>query len=184
LVDLEEIIKKCKKNDQQAQAALYNWLAPKLLGLCVRYFKDRSEAEDVMQDSLVKIFMNIDSYRFEGSFEGWCKRIAVNTTLNRLKVNNRMQFDRDLRHIENAELTEQVNSPVNEQDILLCLDRLPDGYRTILNLFLYEDFSHREIAERLKISESTSRSQYTRARQLLTKLVKERIKEREEKFAE
>lgn len=184
MIDLEEIIKRCKKNEPQAQAVLYNWLAPKLLGLCVRYFKDRGEAEDVMQDSLVKIFMNIGSYRFEGSFEGWCKRTAVNTALNRLKVNNRMQFDRNLKHLENIEMSEQTASLVDEKDILACLDKLPEGYRTILNLFLYEDFSHKEIAERLNISESTSRSQYTRAKQLLTKLVKENIKTREERLAE
>jgi RNA polymerase sigma-70 factor (ECF subfamily) len=183
LTGLEEIIARCKKNERPAQAALYNWLAPKLLGVCVRYFKDRSEAEDVMQDSLVKIFMSIDTYRFEGSFEGWCRRIAVNMSLNRLKANKKIQFDYNLELVEQIDFDESETATVDEVGLLSCLNELPEGYRTVLNLFLFEEFSHREIAEKMNVSESTSRSQYTRARQMLSRILKEKIKKNEIRVA-
>lgn len=182
-VNIQEIVDKCKKNDRQAQVVLYNWLAPKLLGLCVRYFKDRSEAEDTMQDALVKIFMNLDKYRDDHYFEAWCKRIALNCALNQLKVNNRMKFDRDLKKIENTEFTEAEVSSVNPEQIISCLDGLPEGYRTIVNLFLIDGFSHKDIADKLGISESTSRSQYSRARHQLSKLLKEKMNSSESKLA-
>ena len=174
LIDLEAIITKCKKNDRQSQAVLYDWIAPKLLGLCLRYFKDRSEAEDMMQDSMVKIFMNIESYRFEGNFEVWCKRIAANTSLNWLKSKKRLQFDRDVRHLENLDDTFDEEIALDEKELLNCLNELPQGYRTVLNLFLFENFSHKEIGNQLGITESTSRSQYTRAKQQLVNLIKKR----------
>lgn len=158
-------------------------MAPKLLGICRRYIKDSSEAEDVMQDSLVKIFMKLHSFKFEGSFEGWAKRVTVNTALTRLKVSSRMQFNRDLKIVENIEFKQEEVTQVSEKDLLACLDNLPVGYRTIVNLFLIEDFSHKEIAEKLGISESTSRSQYSRARQALSELLKQRIKDQQSKYA-
>jgi RNA polymerase sigma factor (sigma-70 family) len=182
LTDLEAIINKCKKNDRQAQVVLYNWIAPKLLGLCLRYFKDRSEAEDIMQDSVVKIFMNIESYRFEGSFEVWCKRIAANTSLNWLKSKKRLQFDRDTNHLENLGDTIEEEIQLDENELLNCLNELPQGYRTVLNLFLFENFSHKEIGNQLGIAESTSRSQYARAKQLLIALMKKRTSQDESKL--
>lgn len=183
LTDLETIIGKCKRNDRQAQAALYQHIAPKLLGICLRYFSDRAEAEDIMQDSLVKIFMNIHTYRFEGSFEGWCKRLTVNTALNRIKVNKRLLFDRNQKEVDLTEIEEQDVTQLTQDDIVDCLKQLPNGYRTIVNLFLFENYSHREIAEQLDINESTSRSQYTRARQQLAQLLKEKLKTKETRFA-
>lgn len=182
-VNITEIIDKCKKSDRQAQVVLYNWLAPKLLGLCVRYFKDRSEAEDVMQDALVKVFMNLGKYTYDSNFEAWCKRIALNCALNQLKVKNRMLFDRDLRKIETIEFNETEVNSLSQQQILACLDELPEGYRTIVNLFLFDGFSHKDISEKLGINESTSRSQYSRARQQLSKALKEKIKNSETKLA-
>jgi RNA polymerase sigma-70 factor (ECF subfamily) len=172
LKDLPEILEKCKRNERAAQADLYTWLAPKLLGLCLRYLPDRDEAEDVMQDAFVKVFMNLDSYKGEGSFEGWAKRIAVNTALTALKKKNRIRFERDLTVINNADITEEEEQLVNTKQLMSCMGSLPDGYRTIINLFLVEEFSHKEIGEKLGISESTSRSQFSRARQALVKLVK------------
>ena len=183
MIDYKVIIDGLKKNDKQAQALMYKWLAPKLLGLCLRYFKNRSEAEDVMQDSLVKVFMKIDLYKFDGNFEAWAKRIAVNTALNHIKINKRLEFDRNLKIVENIEFKADEVSIVDEKDILACLDNLALGYRTIINLFLIENFSHKEIAEKLEISEGTSRSQLARAKQALAKLLKEKIKNKETKYA-
>ncbi len=170
--DLPAILSRCKKNDRNAQALLYNWLAPSLLAVCVRYLKDRAEAEDVMQDTFVKLFTSLDSFKNEGSFEGWARRIAVNTSLSRLKQKNRIWFERNLQLVENVDFTEEEHHDLAAADIMACMEALPAGYRIIVNLFLVEDFSHREIAEKLGISESTSRSQYARARQSLIKLIK------------
>ena len=175
LTELEKIIEKCKKNDRSAQTGLYNWLAPRLLGLCVRYIQDRDEAEDVMQDAFVKIFTHIDSFKNNGSFEGWAKRIAVNTALTALKKKNKIHFERNVEAVENTSEDENEQIPFGPEEIMTCMNSLPIGYRTIINLFLVEEFSHKEIAEKLNITESTSRSQYSRAKQALIKLIKEKM---------
>ncbi len=174
MTDLEKILEGCKKNDRSAQAGLYKLLAPKLLGLCIRYLQDRDEAEDAMQDAFVRIFTHISSYKGTGSFEGWAKRIAVNTALTALKARNKLLFERHTDGLEAIGIPEEEPVTFSSDDILACMKALPVGYRTILNLFLVEEFSHKEIAEKLAITESTSRSQYSRARQALLKLIKEK----------
>jgi len=174
LIELETIAEACKKNDRQAQASLYQRLSPVLLGLCVRYLQNRDEAEDVMQDAFVKIFTSIKTFKGEGSFEGWAKRIAVNTAITALKKRNRIYFERSLELVEQIDLTEEEEQHLQISEIMACMDALPMGYRTIINLFLVENFSHKEISEKLGISESTSRSQFSRARQALMKLLKEK----------
>lgn len=153
---------------------MYGWLAPTLLGICMRYLQDRDEAEDVMQDSFVKIFTNLKSFKNEGSFEGWAKRIAVNTALTALRKRNKIYFERNLEIVETIEFETEEKEHMTLDQIMSCMNVLSDGYRTIINLALVEDFSHREIAERLNITESTSRSQLARARQALMKLLKEK----------
>ena len=172
MIDLDDILIQCKKNNKNAQAALYNWLAPKLLGLCFRYLQNRDEAEDVMQDAFVKIFSSLSGYKGQGSFEGWAKRIAANTALNALNKKNRMYFERNLQLVENIDFEEEEAEHISLQCILDCLKELPEGYRTIINMYLLDEFSHKEIAEKLNIAESSSRSQYARARQSLLKLLK------------
>jgi RNA polymerase sigma factor (sigma-70 family) len=137
-------------------------LAPKLMGICLRYMARREEAEDVLQDSFVKIFTSLSSFRNDGSFEGWAKRITVNTALNALKK-KRIEFSADVgeQGFEIAESDEV--SPPQLDELLVCLAGLPDGYRTIINLYLVEEYSHKEIGLMLNIRESTSRSQYSRA---------------------
>ena len=174
MIDLQEILERCKKNNTQAQFTLYNWLAPALLGISMRYMQNRDEAEDVMQDTFVKIFTNLKSFKNEGSFEGWAKRIAVNTSLTALKKRNRIYFERNLEIVETIEFDEQEEESISQNEIILCMSALPEGYRTIINLFLIEEFSHKEIGAKLGITESTSRSQYFRARQALMKLLKEK----------
>ncbi len=172
---MDSIVAQCKKNKPEEQARLYNLLAPKLLGICLRYMQNRDEAEDVMQDAFVKIFLNIASYKGEGSFEGWAKRIAANTALTALKQKNKIHFERNLELVEHIEFTEDEADQLELNEIMGCMNDLPTGYRTIINLVLLEEFSHAEIAEKLNISESTSRSQYTRARQALLKLIQIRL---------
>ena len=137
--------------------------------------QDRDEAEDVLQDSFVKIFTHLSSFRNEGSFEGWARRIVANTALSALRKKNRIIFERNLVIVEQIDFADEETTQISTQDIVTCMDALPAGYRTIINLFLIEEFSHKEIAEKLGIQESTSRSQYTRARQSLLKLLKEKV---------
>lgn len=135
-----------------------------------------------MQDSLVKIFMNLNKYRFEGSFDAWCKQITVNTALNRLKAEKKIRFDSFDDNTDVMEPEKENEELPDEKLMLECLQTLPEGYRTVVNLYLFEDYSHRQIAIHLGINESTSRSQYTRARQLLSQLIKEKVKMNENKL--
>jgi RNA polymerase sigma factor (sigma-70 family) len=174
LHNIETILEGCKKNDRTAQSQLYQLLAPRMLAVSLRYMQNRDEAEDVMQDAFVKIFTHLSSFRNDGSFEGWARRITANTALSALRKRNRIVFERNLVIVEQIDFAEDETATITVADILSCMDLLPAGYRTIINLFLMEEFSHREIAEKLGIQESTSRSQYTRARQMLLKLLKEK----------
>jgi len=183
LIDLEEIIEACHKNDREAQFKLYNLLAPALLGICLRYMQDRDEAEDVMQDAFVKIFTHLKAFKNEGSFEGWAKRIAVNTALTALKVKKHIYFERNLEIVETLEFEPGEEESMSIAEIMVCINALPPGYRSIVNLSLVEEFSHKEIGEKLNITESTSRSQLARARQALMKLLKERTMELNRKNA-
>ncbi len=172
---LDSIIERCKKEEARAQNELFKRYAPKLLGVCCRYIKDRDEAEDALQETFIKIFLNIHQFKGEGSFEGWMKRIAANTALSQLKEKNKHQFDSlnqvSLTKVEEDEKEQQLMVEADAQRLLKCIQDLPLGYRTILNMYLMEEFSHKEIAEKLGIEESTSRSQYTRARKALIDLV-------------
>lgn len=172
MTDLDTILKQCKKNNKYAQQTLYNWLSPKLLGVCVRYMKDRDEAEDVMQDAFVKIFTSLSAFKGTGSFEGWARRIAANTALSAIRKKGNIYFERDLQVVANIEFAEDDERSVSTEMIMACIDDLPLGYRTIINLYLVEEFSHQEIADKLGISPATSRSQYARARQSLLKALK------------
>ena len=168
----QELIKKCKKNERAAMAELFSILAPKLKGICYRYCGNSFDSEDLLQETFIIIFTKLNTYRDEGSFEGWAKRIAVNTSLNWLKknkvilqmqeLNNRMEPEDDL--------DEENMADVHSEELVNHIAVLPDGYRTILNLFAIEGFSHKQIAEQLGISESTSRSQYARAKKALQHL--------------
>jgi RNA polymerase sigma factor (sigma-70 family) len=175
LEHLEHIIEECKKENARAQNELFKRYAPKLLAICCRYIKDRDDAEDALQDAFIKIFTNIHQFKGEGSFEGWMKRIAANTALNHLREKNKIQFDNltqiSLTKVEEDEQEYNLMVEADAQRILKCMQDLPIGYRTILNMYLMEEFSHKEIAEKLGIEESTSRSQYTRARKALIELI-------------
>lgn len=167
-----ELIKKCKKNERTAMAELFSILAPKLKGICYRYCGNTFDAEDLLQESFIIIFTKIGSYRDEGSFEGWAKRIAVNTSLNWLKKNKVILQMQELNSkIESEEDVEEDNIvEMYSEELMTHIAGLPDGYRTILNLFAIEGLSHKEIAEQLGINESTSRSQYARAKKALQHL--------------
>lgn len=171
MFNLEKVIPGLKKGKRKSQVQLYKQYAPVLLAICLRYVADKSEAEDILQEGFLKIFKSVKDYSGQGNFEGWMKKIMVNTAIT--------HFNREKKHYYHEEVEELVNvesevslSPDKEYDakeLLELLTKMPEGYRLIFNLYAIEGFKHREIAEKLDIEESTSKSQYLRAKKWLIK---------------
>ena len=171
-MDEQELIQGCIAARPKAQKALFDISAPKLYVVCLRYLKDQMRAQDVLQDTFVKIFAHIGNYKSEGAFEGWLKRIAVNTCLDQLRKDKKLLTDVSLDDVSHKLAHQDYSAEkLMADDLLKLVQALPDGYRTVFNLFAIEGFSHQEIAQQLSISESTSKTQYLRARAYL----KERI---------
>jgi RNA polymerase sigma-70 factor (ECF subfamily) len=165
----------CLKGDRAAQENLFKVYAPIMLGICLRYAKDRDEAEDVLQEAFIQIFTSISSFRGEGSFEGWMKRIVINTALNSYykskKTQTHKNFD-DIREIEIIEDEEEIiELRFTQAEMLEAIQKLPDGYKQVFNLYIFEKYKHREIADMLNISVNTSKSQLSKARTYLQKLL-------------
>ncbi len=164
----KEIIEGCKKQNRKAQKMLYDRYASKFLGICMRYAKDRQEAEDTLQEAFLKIFERIDQYTFSGAFEGWMRRIIVNTAISNYRKNLKHYNHFDVDEIKEYE--EDVNTADLEftmEEMLRVIQSLSPGYRTIFNLYAIEGYSHKEIAEMLGIDVATSKSQYSRARKVI-----------------
>lgn len=171
-MDEQELIQGCIAARPKAQKALFDIYAPKLYVVCLRYLKDQMRTQDVLQDTFVKIFAHIGNYKSEGAFEGWLKRIAVNTCLDQLRKDKKLLTDVSLDDVSHKLAHQDYSAEkLMADDLLKLVQALPDGYRTVFNLFAIEGFSHQEIAQQLSISESTSKTQYLRARAYL----KERI---------
>ena len=161
----DALIKKALRNDAKAEQALYDRHAAKMLGVCRTYIKDLHYAEDVMIQGFTRAFENLVKFRFEGSFEGWLRRIMVREAIDFLRSRKQLYFT----EIEEAE-TLQVYTTESDYDIeilQLLIDNLPNGYKTVLVMFTIEGYNHKEIAEMLGITESTSKSQLFKARKML-----------------
>ncbi len=164
----EAILKGCVRNDAAAQRELYNQYSPKMLAVCYRFAHNREDAEDMLQEGFIKVFTQIHSFENRGSFEGWIRRIIVHTCINILKKNKKFNESVDLIHATRLQVREDsVPAVIQAKQVVECIRMLPIGYRTVLNLYAVEGYSHREIAHMLDIEESTSRSQYTRAKVML-----------------
>lgn len=158
----------CRRNSATAQEALYNRFSPRMLGVCYRFGKNREDAEDMLQEAFMKIFTQIQQYRGEGALEGWIRRIVVHTCINILKKNKKFSDSVDITHAQHIHTREEmIPSIMQAKQVVECIRSLPLGYRTVLNLYAIEGYSHKEIAGMLDIEESTSRSQYTRAKSML-----------------
>ena len=146
-----------------------------MFGVCLRYVCDRSTAEDLMQEGFITVFTKINTYRGDGSFEGWLRRIFVNTALGHLRKHNVLS---DAAELEDTQVSQTLEASAVERlsadELRHCIEQLPEGYRTVLNLFAIEGYSHREIASMLGISEGTSRSQYLRAKASLKTFIDRR----------
>ena len=167
------IIDKCRKGDRSAQKKLYDYLAPKMFAVCLRYMGNRMPAEDILQDGFITLFSKLDSYSGEGSFEGWARKIFVNTALMSLRKTDALKLSDDLEEAGNlsSDISTQIQN-IGYKEIMKIVMKLPDGYRTVFNMFVVEGFSHKEIAQALNISEVTSRSQLQRARMILQEKIK------------
>ena len=164
----ELMLNGCLRNNANAQEALYNRFSPRMLGVCYRYAKNREDAEDMLQEGFIKVFTQIHQYRNEGALEGWIRRIVVHTCINILKKNKKFSDSVDITNAHSIHVREEmIPSIMQAKQVVECIRSLPLGYKTVLNLYAIEGYSHKEIALMLDIEESTSRSQYTRAKSML-----------------
>ncbi|WP_421764446.1 RNA polymerase sigma factor [Ekhidna sp.] len=163
----EELLEGCRKGKSSAQRSLYDRLAPKMLGVCLRYIRDREEAEHVMIGGIVKVFEKLDQFKSEGSFEGWVRRIIVNDCLMYIRKNRNMSLQTEIENVSNSPNLSVMEDALDQADLLKMIGELPVGYRTVFNLYAIEGYSHAEIAKQLDISENTSKSQLSRARKWL-----------------
>lgn len=164
----EAILAGCLQNDTTSQRELYNKYSPKMLAVCYRFAHNREDAEDMLQEGFIKVFLQIHTFEKRGAFEGWIRKIIVHTCINILKKNKKFNDSVDIIHATGAQVREEsIPSIIQAKQIVECIRMLPMGYRTVLNLYAVEGYSHREIAQILDIEESTSRSQYTRAKAML-----------------
>ena len=168
----EQLVKDCLKDKPRAQRELYNLYAPKMLGVCLRYIGEEVEAEDVLMQGFIKVFKNLTKFRFEGSLEGWIRRIMINESLTYIRRNKTIHLEIEtVENIYSDELSIRTDH-LELEDLVSFVSRLPAGYRTVFNLYAIEGFSHREIAEKLGINENTSKSQLSRARNMLQRFIK------------
>ena len=164
-----ELIEGCKRQDRQAQKRLYDQYASKFYVLCCRYRKNKMEAEDVLIAAFTKILNRIDQYTGEGNFEGWMRKVVVNDALSYLRKNKNMYLETDITAADYEPDYEKLEDQLEAEDLLKMIDSLPTGYRIVFNLYSIEGYSHKEIGDQLGISESTSKSQLSRARVALQK---------------
>lgn len=167
-----EIVQLCLQNDTMAQNELYRRYAGKMMGACMRYTRNRDDAADVLQDGFVKVFLHLRSFKGEGSFEGWIKRIMINTALKHYRKNLKFKDEVDIDMAYDVGFDNQIVSNMSAAELMGQVQKMPDGYRTIFNLYVIEGFQHNEIGEMLGISEGTSKSQLSRARSYLMNIIK------------
>lgn len=168
----QDVIAGCVQGKPLAQRALYDKHAPKMLAVCFRYAKDRDEAEDMLQEGFIKVFHNINKFQNQGSLEGWIRRIIVNTAIDMIRKNKALMLETPINdNLSENLIADEVTDNLDVEYLLNIIQELPTGYRLVFNLFAIEGYSHAEIGEKLNINESTSRSQYTRAKILIKKRI-------------
>ncbi len=164
----EQLVKKCLDNERGAADELYKRFAPKMFGVCLRFAKGQHEAEDLLQEGFIKVFSYLQSFRCDGSLEGWVRRIIVNNSINHYRQKRPWFENVETSKDANKETSDcDVVSELSAQELLVFIQQLPEGYRMVFNLYVIEGYLHKEIAEMLHISESTSKTQLLKARKAL-----------------
>lgn len=169
----EILIQYSINGDRSAQKAIFDKYSSRLMGVCMRYAVDQPAAEDILQEGFIKAFKNLSKFRNEGSFEGWLRRIMVNTAIEIYRKKNHLYPVLEIETQTERVTYDNVLSDLAAEDIMSMVMNLSPGYRTVFNLYAVEGYSHKEIAEQLNISEGTSKSQLARARYILMKKVEE-----------
>jgi RNA polymerase sigma-70 factor (ECF subfamily) len=172
----EDLIKGCKAKEALAQRLVFERYAGKMFALCIRYIKDRSEAEEIMIGGFTKVFEKVNQFKSEGSFEGWIRRIMVNESLIYLRKNKNMYLEVDISEADREPNFQTLETELEAEDLMKMIQELPMGYRTVFNLYAIEGYSHQEIADQLGINVNTSKSQLSRARKILQKLLLDRTR--------
>lgn len=169
--EIKDIIHGCVRGEKRFQDMLFKKYASLLYGICLRYAKNKMEAEDVLQEVFVKIYQNIQTYHHDGSFEGWLRRIAVNTSITQYRKNLKHAFQEDIDDVSHhrGDLVYHEDLEFTKEEMMLCIEKLPTGYKTVFNLYVVEGFMHKEIADMLGIDVNTSKSQLSRAKTYLQK---------------
>ena len=169
--NLDHYIRKCADNDREAQLKIYQLFSPVLYGMCLKYMRNEDDAKDVFQEAFVIAFQKIEQYKFEGSFEGWIKCIFINKLLETLKKRKKGVLFLDVFETDIAEEEELELAPIEQEKLLEYIQELPDQYRMVFNLYVFEKMKHKEIAALLGISEGTSKSNLNRAKSILKKKI-------------
>lgn len=176
LIPEDELIRRCLRGEQRAQKLLFDRLAPKMMAVCLRYAGDRDTAEDILQEGFITLFGRLDSFQGKGSFEGWARKIFVNTALMHLRRTDALKLSDDIS--EARTLASEAATPIQSMgygELIKLVSSLPPDARTVFNLYVVEGYSHKEIAEMLGFTEATSRSKLQRARIRLQELIRERV---------
>lgn len=173
----ELLIAGCKRGESWARKQIYEQYAPVMMGVCMRYVNNRETARDLLQDGFIRVFTKIDMYSGTGSLGGWIRRVFVTTALEHLRKNDTLKQSVSIdEHYDAADNKDySALEQLSAEELMACIAKLPSGFRTVFNLFAIEGYSHAEIAEMLNIKESTSRSQFIRARKVLQKNVQSLI---------
>jgi len=178
---MEEIIKGCKKGDPTAQKKLYDSYRSRFMGISLRYTSSRDQAQDVLQESFIKIFTKMSSFDSKGSFEGWMTRIVINTAISMNRKWDYRKTAEDIMEYDSIEETPDVVDHISHKELLEMVSQLPTGYRTVFNLYAIDGFTHPEISKMTGIAEGTSKSQLSRAKAILVAKI-QKIKNNEKKI--
>jgi RNA polymerase sigma-70 factor (ECF subfamily) len=166
--DLDSLIKGCLEKDRQAQNQLYKLFSGKMLSLCFRYSQSREEAEDTLVEGFMKVYENLHQFKNKGSLEGWIRRIMVNTAIEKYRRANKLYRTVQLTEVREMDFTaDTILNEINVKELILLIQKLPSGYQIVFNLYVFEGLKHKEIAEKLGISEGTSKSNLFDARAIL-----------------
>lgn len=173
----ETLVRECIAGERQYQEMLYKKFSWKMMGVCMRYSKNREEAEDFLQEGFVKVFTHLRTYKAKGSLEGWVRRVIVNTILDGMRKKSLMFKVVDIEEADHELRADDLLSEISVQDLVALIQELAPGYRTVFNLYAVEGYTHKEIGKRLGISEGTSKSQFAMARKVLREKIDEQSKE-------
>jgi RNA polymerase sigma factor (sigma-70 family) len=168
--ELSDIIQGCIKGKRNSQEKLYRMYSAKMFGVCCRYCHDYDEAKDVLQEAFIKVFEKIEQFRNKGSFEGWVRKIIVNTALEKYRKQTRTVQLEHLPELHDEE-NEEIEFTISMNEMLAIIQKLPDRYRMVFNMYAFENMTHKEISQRLNITEGTSKSDLSRARAILQKKI-------------